>query len=85
MSRKIKIAVETQKSEYREIPDPSDLKFTPMVAGSSYQNRLSKLKDLLLKPFLNKIKSYVWDDIHFLNSIPQKNCPRHTWRHKPVQ
>ena len=35
-------------------------------------NRLSKLIDILLQPFLNKIKSFIRDNIQFLNSIPLK-------------
>ena len=49
-SKKIKKkAVETQKSEYIEIPDSSDLKFRPIPAGPSFPtNRLRKLVDFLL-------------------------------------
>lgn len=32
-SREIKAAIETQKSEYISIPNPSDLTFRPIVAG----------------------------------------------------
>ena len=32
-SKEIKIAVEIQKSEYIEIPEPSDYKFKPIVGG----------------------------------------------------
>ena len=75
-SKQIKNAVETQKSEYIEIPNPSDLKFRPFVAGPSCTtSRLSKLIDILLQPFLNKIKSYIKDNIDFLNSIPEKIDP----------
>ena len=73
-SKQIKNAVETQKSEYLEIPNPGDLKFRPIVAGLSCPtSRLSKLIDILLQPFLKKIKSYIRDNIDFLNSIPEKN------------
>ena len=59
-SKKIKNAVETQKSEYIEIPNPSNLKCRPIVAGTSCPtSRLSKLIDILLQPFPNKIKSYI--------------------------
>ena len=40
-----------------EIPNPSDLKFRLIETGPSYStNRLSKLIDILLQPFLYKIK-----------------------------
>ena len=73
-------STETQKSEYIEIPNSSDLKFRPIVAGSSSPiNRLSKLIDILLQPFLDKIKTYIRDDIPFLNPMPQKLIPIHSW------
>jgi len=66
----------TQKSEYIEIQDPNDLLFRPIVAGPACPtNRISKLIDILLQPFLKKIKSYVRDDIQFLNYIPQRVDP----------
>ena len=68
--------METQKSEYIEIPNPSDLKFKPIVTGPSCStNRLSKLIDILLQPFLNNRKSYIRDNIHFVISILQKIDP----------
>ena len=58
-SKQIKTAVETQKSENIEIPNPSVLKFRSIVAGSSSPtSRFSKLIDILLQSFLNKIKLY---------------------------
>ena len=38
-------------------------------------HRLCIVIDILLQPFLNKIKIYIRDDTHFLNSIPQKIDP----------
>ena len=65
-SKQIKNVIETQKSEYIEIPNSSDLKFKPIVAGPSCPtSRLSKLIDILLQPFLIKIKSYIKDNIDF--------------------
>ena len=57
--------------------NPSDLKFRPIVAGPSCPtSRLSKLIDILLQPFLNKIKSYMKDNIDFLKfHIRKKNDP----------
>ena len=43
-----KKAIETQKSEYIIIPNASDLKFRPIVAGTT--NRHSKLIDILQQP-----------------------------------
>ena len=67
-SKQIKNAVETQKSKYIEIPNPSDLKFRPNVAGPSCPtSRLSNQIDILLQLFLNKIlkKNYIKDKIDF--------------------
>ena len=70
MSNEIKIAVETQKSEYTEIPNPSDIKFSSRKVGPLIStNRLGIIMNILLQPFLYKIKSCVRDNIHFLNTI----------------
>ena len=75
-SKQIKNAIETQKSKCIEIPNPSDLKFRPIIAGpSGPTSRLNKLIDILLHLFLNKMKSYIKDNIDFLNSIPEKIDP----------
>ena len=59
-----------------ETPNPSDFKFRPIVARPScLTNRLSKLIDILLQPFLSKIKIYFRDNIDFLNTIPEKIDP----------
>ena len=65
-------------SEYLELLDPEDLRFRPIVAGPACEtHRLSNLIDILLKPFIEKVKSYVRDDIDFLNYIP-KTVPSNT-------
>ena len=65
-------------SEYLEILDPEDLKFCPIVAGLACEtHRLRNLVDILLKPFIEKVKSFVRDDIDFLNYIP-KTLPSNT-------
>ena len=49
-----------------------DLRFRPIVAGPACEtHRLSNLIDILLKPIIEKVKSYVRDDIDFLNYIPK--------------
>ena len=49
-----------------------------MMAGPACEtHRLSNLVDILLKPFIKKVKSYVRDDIDFLNYIP-KTVPSKT-------
>ena len=75
-SEEIKKAVRTQKSSFIETPNPGDLKFRPIIAGpESPTNRLCDLTDKLLQPFLQKVRSYVKDNIHFLNQLPDKIEP----------
>ena len=58
--------------EYIEIIDPPDLKFRPIVAGPVCEtHRLSNLVDILLKPFIKHVKSYIRDDMDFLKHIPK--------------
>ena len=66
--------IKPPKSEYIEIPNPSDLKFRPIVAGPPCpSNRHSRLIDILLQSFQHKIKTYIRENIDFLNFIPKKN------------
>ena len=61
------------KSEYIEVLDPNDIQLRPIVAGPRCEtSHLSSLLDILFKPFLTKVESYLRDDIHFLNFIPKK-------------
>ena len=61
-----------QKSEYIEVLNPDDLQLRPIVGGPRCEtSHLSSLLDILLKPFLTKVESYLRDDIHFLNFIPE--------------
>ena len=58
--------------EYIEVKDPQDLTFRPIVAGPNCEtSHLSHLLDILLKPFLKHAKSYLRDDIDFLNYLPK--------------
>ena len=66
------------KSEYIEVLNPNDIQLRPIVAGPRCEtSHLSSLLDILLKPFLTKVESYLRDDIHFLNFIP-KQVSEHT-------
>lgn len=58
-------------TEYIEVTDPEDLHFRPIVAGPHCEtSRLSQVLDILLKPFLNKVQSYLRDDIDFVTFVP---------------
>ena len=70
-SKIIQQAIKTQKSEYINALNASDLKLRPILAGpQSPTHRLSHLIDILLQPFLKYVQSYTKDTVHFLNKLP---------------
>ena len=57
-----------------KIYEPSDLTLRPVVADQNCPTRcLSNLVDLLLKPFLIRIKSYIKDNLDFLAKCSGKS------------
>ncbi|KAL5017639.1 hypothetical protein ScPMuIL_007228 [Solemya velum] len=63
---------EETKLPYIEMIKLDNLKLRPIVAGPANEtHRLSSFLDLLLKPFLKHIPSYIRDDIDFLQHLPQ--------------
>ena len=63
--------VKDSNSEYICVPNPSDLKLRPIVAGPSCPtHRLSHLLDILLQPFLKLIPAYLKNNLEFLNTLP---------------
>ena len=63
--------VKNSIAEVIELPNPQDLTFRPIVAGPNcVTSKLSDFIDRILKPFLPKVKSYIKDDLEFLNKIP---------------
>ena len=71
-SGKIAAAIEEQNSECIELLQPDDLKLRPIVAGPNCPTRpLSYMVDLLIKPLLLHVKSYIKDGIDFLNKCPR--------------
>ena len=69
----IKREIENNPSEYIEAHQPGDLKMRPIVAGPScVTSRLSDFLDILLKPYLKHVKSYVRDSVDFLNQLPKE-------------
>ena len=68
----IESAINTQNSEIIEMFEPNDLKLRPIIGGPKCTTRkLSQLIDILLKPFLKRIKSFVPDSLDFLNKCPR--------------
>ena len=73
-SKLIQNAIKEQQKEYVHNIEPSDLKLRPIVAGSIFPTRpLSNLIDILLKPFLLHVKSYVKDNLDFLSKCSREN------------
>lgn len=71
-SLQIKNAVETQTGEYICCLNPEDLSFRPIVGGpNSSTQRLSHLIDILLKPYCEKVPSFIKDDVNFINQLPE--------------
>ena len=55
------------------MPHPKDFKLRPIVAGPTCEtHRISNFLDILLKPYLKYVKSYVKDDIDILRYIPRQ-------------
>ena len=68
----IESAINTQNSEISEIFEPNDLMLRPIVGGPKCPTRkLSQLIDILLKPFLKHIKSFIRDSLDFLIKGPR--------------
>ena len=54
------------------IQSPPDLSLRPIIAGPACEtHRLSNFLDILLKPFLRYVDSFVRDDIDMLNHLPK--------------
>ena len=73
-SKLIQNAIKEQQNEYVHIIEPSGLKLRPIVAGPiCLTTSLSNLIDILLKPFLLHVKSYVKDNLDFLSKCSREN------------
>nr|XP_022299146.1 uncharacterized protein LOC111107980 [Crassostrea virginica] len=63
-------------SSYISVESPADLKIRPIVAGPTCEtHKISNLLDILLKPYITKVQSYVRDTVDLLNTIPEKINP----------
>lgn len=71
-SKAINCEIETKNNSYIHMQTPEDLTFRPIIAGvKNPTHRLSEFIDIVLKPFMCKIKSYVKDTGDFLQKLPQ--------------
>ena len=65
-------AINTQNSEIIEMFDPNHLKLKTIVDSVKCSTRkLSQLIDILLKPFLERIKNFIRDSLDFSNKCPR--------------
>lgn len=77
-SKQISEKCRTAESSYVKIKDVNDLKLRPIVAGPACQtHRISNLLDILLKPFIKHVPSFLRDTTDFLNNLP-KRIPKET-------
>ena len=64
----VESAINTRNSAFIEIFEPNDLKLRRIVGGPKCPSRkLSQLIDILLKPFLKHIRSFIRDILDFFN------------------
>ena len=53
-----------------QVQNPYDLTLRPIIAGPNcVASRLSNLMDILLKPYVAKVSSYIRDGIDFLSKL----------------
>ncbi|XP_014781979.1 uncharacterized protein LOC106877555 [Octopus bimaculoides] len=54
------------------IPTPEDLTLRPIIAGPACEtHRLSNFLDIILKPYLKYVKSFIRDDLDILEHLPK--------------
>ena len=71
---KSEIIEEAMQVQNSKMYEPSDLTLRPIAAGPNCPTRrLSNLVDILLKPFLIHIKSYIKDNLDFLAKCSREN------------
>ena len=69
-SAKINEESHKTRTEYFSVTQPIDIRFRPIIAGPvCVTSRLSNFLDILLKPYIILIKTYIGDDIDFLDKI----------------
>ena len=68
-----KNVINTKDSEYIQVHCPDELKGRPISGGpESPTQRLSNLIEILLKPLVPTLKTYIKDDCDFLRNLPTK-------------
>ena len=69
----IKNVINTENPEYMQVHCPDDLKWRPISGGpENPTQRLSNFIEILLKPLVPTLKTYIKDDWDFLRKLPTK-------------
>lgn len=72
-SQTISIKCNETTSSVIDIPNVNDLKLRPIIAGPACQtHRLSNLMDILLKPYIKHVPSFLRDTNDFLSQLPEE-------------
>ena len=72
-SKEIQKIMKEAPTEYLKMPEPPIIPGRPIVGGPNCPNdKLSNLVDLILKPLVYKVKSYVNNSFHFFEMLPRK-------------
>ena len=72
-SKEIQKIMKETPTEYLKLPEPPIIPGRPIVGGPNCPtNKLSNLMDLILKPLVYKVKSYVKESFHFLEMLPKR-------------
>ena len=71
-SLQITSACSNSQSSNVQVNNVTALKLRPIIAGlSCLTNHLSNLLDILLRPLIKRVKSYLHDTMDFLNHLPE--------------
>ena len=66
-------AINTEGSEHIQVHCPDNLKGRPISGGPEIPTRqLSNLNEILLKPLISTLKTYIKNDCDFLRKLPTK-------------
>ena len=64
--------IHVRQSEYIHMPMPDDLTGRPIVGGSkSVTKGISKLLEKILTPLVSQLKTFIKDELDFLNKFPR--------------
>ena len=68
-SKEIEKIMEERPADHLKMPEPPNISGRPIVGGPNCPT--NKLSNLILKPLVFKVRSYVKDSFHFLEMLPR--------------